>query len=251
MKILLLDIETAPNKAYVWGLWDQNIYLDQIEEPGYVLCWAAKWLGDKKIMFNSLHDSSSEDMINEVHTLVDEADVVIHYYGTRFDMPTLNQEFLFWGLNPPSPYKQIDLLKTVKAKFRLPSNKLDYVAQYFKLGAKLPHKGMRLWRGCMAMDPKAWKIMERYNKQDVVLLEKLYDILLPWISNHPNTGLYVDTDIPVCNHCGSTHLQKRGTYHTATMSYQRYQCQGCGSWLKERTSSLSKEKKASILTEAR
>ena len=28
-KILILDIETAPLKAYVWSRWKQNIYLEQ------------------------------------------------------------------------------------------------------------------------------------------------------------------------------------------------------------------------------
>ena len=30
MKILLLDIETTPMQVYAWGLWDQNISIDQI-----------------------------------------------------------------------------------------------------------------------------------------------------------------------------------------------------------------------------
>ena len=46
-KILSLDIETAPAKVYCWGLWDQNIGINQIVEDGYVLCWCAKWI-DKK-----------------------------------------------------------------------------------------------------------------------------------------------------------------------------------------------------------
>ena len=37
-RILLLDIETAPHRVFAWGLWGQDIYLDQIEEPGYTLC---------------------------------------------------------------------------------------------------------------------------------------------------------------------------------------------------------------------
>ncbi len=54
-KILLLDIETAPHRVFAWGLWGQDIHLDQIEEPGYTLCWAAKWLGPgRKMMFNSV-----------------------------------------------------------------------------------------------------------------------------------------------------------------------------------------------------
>ena len=47
MNILLLDIETSPVVAWVWGLRDQNVGLNMIKEDWYVLSWAAKWLGDK------------------------------------------------------------------------------------------------------------------------------------------------------------------------------------------------------------
>jgi len=53
-KILFLDIESAPSRVYTWGLFNQNIALNQIEEPGYTLCWAAKWFGKKKMLFSSV-----------------------------------------------------------------------------------------------------------------------------------------------------------------------------------------------------
>ncbi len=55
MKILLLDIETSPNLAYVWGLFKQNVAINQIKESGSVLCWAAKWYGSRDVMFDSAH----------------------------------------------------------------------------------------------------------------------------------------------------------------------------------------------------
>ena len=228
LKLLMLDIETAPNKAYVWGLWDQNIAINQIVEPGYTLCWAAKWYGQKKMMFEAVFSKGSENqadvmktdsiqkaaslrMLKRIHELISEADAVVHYNGTRFDMPTLNWEFLEYGLDPPAPYKQIDLYYTAKKQFRLPSYKMDYVAQHLNLGAKLPHKGMDLWKGCMAGDVASWKTMEKYNKQDVKLLEKIYVEFLPWIQNHPNQGLYLKSDRPVCTNCGSTHVTSKGS----------------------------------------
>jgi hypothetical protein len=246
-KTLLLDIETAPHRVYAWGLWDQNIALNQIEEPGYTLCWAAKWHGEKKITFRSLHMHSKKAMLGDVYHLIDEADAVIHYNGTRFDMPTLNQEFLAQGWAPPSPTINIDLLKTAKQRFRLPSNKLDYVAGYLGIGGKVEHKGMELWRKCMAGDDEAWKVMKAYNEHDVVLLDKVYDKLLPWIANHPNSALFNDGDDMVCPNCGSHNLQKRGFYYTKTMKYQRYQCNKCGAWSRSRLNNVPKEKRATVL----
>ena len=44
--MLTLDIETRPNLAHVWGLWQQNVGLSQIVERGHVMCWVAKWYGE-------------------------------------------------------------------------------------------------------------------------------------------------------------------------------------------------------------
>ena len=129
MKILLLDIEVAPNLAHCWGLFKQNIAISQLLESGYTLCWAAKWYGEKPIYFDSIHQSRPLKMIKAIHKLVAEADAVVHYNGTKFGMPILNKDFLLHGLPPPAPYAQIDLYKTVKSRFRFPSNKLDYIVK--------------------------------------------------------------------------------------------------------------------------
>jgi DNA polymerase elongation subunit (family B) len=228
MKILLLDIETSPNTAHVWGLWQQNVSINQLMESSYVLCYAAKWLGEDEVHFDSVHQSKPKAMLKGIHVLLDEADAVVHYNGTKFDIPTLNKEFLLHRYNPPSPYKQIDLLRVVRSNFRFPSNKLDYVSQRLGLGKKHAHEGHDLWVKCMNGDKDAWGRMESYNIQDVVLLESLYSTLLPWIKSHPNHNLY--TSDTVCPTCSGHRLQKRGTAVSITGTYQRYQCKDCGSW---------------------
>lgn len=232
MRILLLDIETAPHLAQVWGLWNQNVGLPQLVESGYTLCWAAKWLSEKEVMYRSRHTSSPKAMIRAVHKLLNEADAVIHYNGTKFDIPTLQKDFLLYGLPPPAPFKQIDLLKTARRQFRFPSNKLDYVSQALEVGKKAKHAGHELWVKCMLGDEAAWRVMERYNRQDVLLLEKVYHKLKPWIKGHPNRGLYNPDDSEVCPTCNSTSYQKRGLAHTTTCSYHRYQCLSCGHWFR-------------------
>jgi len=54
-RILVLDIETSPNLAWVWGMWDQNVGINQLVESQTVLCFAARWLGEKKVHFHSVH----------------------------------------------------------------------------------------------------------------------------------------------------------------------------------------------------
>lgn len=184
MKVLFLDIETAPNTAHVWGLFDQQISVNQIMESSYTLCWAAKWRGKgHPVMFESVQKQQPRHMLGKMHTLLEEADMVVHYHGTKFDMPTLNKEFLIYGFTPPASVKELDLLRIVKKHFKFPSNKLGYVTERLKLGKKVDHEGHDLWVKCMANDAKAWAQMERYNKGDVVLLEKLYEKILPWIKH--------------------------------------------------------------------
>jgi hypothetical protein len=228
MKILLLDIETAPNTAYVWRLFKENIPLQRLKETSYVLCWAAKWLDEPDVMFASTYKGGVMKMLTKIHALLDEADVVIHYNGKAFDIPILNKEFLIYGLPPPSPCKHVDLLQVAKDKFRFVSNKLDHVAQQLDLGQK-HDTSFELWIGCMNDDPTSWVIMEEYNKQDVILLERVYRKFRPWIRNHPNTNLFAETPT-LCPNCGSVHIQKRGFTYTTIGKYQRFWCKDCGNW---------------------
>jgi DNA polymerase elongation subunit (family B)/rRNA maturation protein Nop10 len=234
MKILLLDIETAPHVGYVWGLWQQNIGLNQLLESGYVLCWSAKWFGSEELFFDSVHRSKPKAMLKRIHALLDEADAVIHYNGTKFDIPTLNKEFLLNRMTPPASYRQIDLYQTAKTRFRFASNKLDYIAAQLGVGKKHKHEGFELWVKCMNGDEKAWETMEAYNKQDVGLLEGVYEIFKPWIRNHPNVALYNAFDEPSCPVCGGDNVVKRGYSYTAVGKYQRYRCSDCGHWSRDR-----------------
>jgi DNA polymerase elongation subunit (family B) len=230
MKILLLDIETSPNVAHVWGIWQQNVGLSQLLESSYTMCYSAKWLDDEQVYFDSVQKSEAKSMLEGIHGLLEQADAVVHYNGTKFDMPTLNKEFIIHKMNPPPPIKQIDLLRVVKSQFRFPSNKLDYVAQRLSLGKKKDHEGHILWVKCMNGDKKAWKTMEAYNIQDVILLEKLYKKLLPWIKQPINLNIMKDRNGFNCPTCGKNHLISKGFSYTTTGAYQRYQCKACGAF---------------------
>lgn len=251
MKRLLIDVEVAPNLATIWGIFNQNIGINQLLETSRVLCYTAQWYGEKQAYFGSEYDMGHEDMINSLHELLDEADAVIHYNGKRYDVPVINREFLKYGLIPPSPYKQIDLMQVVKKNFRFVSNKLDHVCDELGIGRKSSTGGHELWLKCMDGDPKAWKIMEEYNIQDVALLGALYEKLVPWISDHPNMALYVDSDRPVCPNCGSSHIIKRGVTHTQVQTYQRFHCEECGTWIRGRYTTLDKEERERILTQVK
>jgi hypothetical protein len=230
MKILFLDLETSPNLAHVWGLWDQNIAITQIERSTEVICWGARWLGSDKVMFRSVHHHGKEAMLDELHKVMDQADVLIGWNSAAFDSKHIKREFIENGYLPPSPWIELDLMRIVRSQFKFPSNKLDYVAQKLGVGAKVKHSGFQLWLDCMAGIPKAWKEMKEYQIQDVNLLLDLYDILLPWIKNHPHMGL--DAGQPnSCKNCASTEIRRWGYRYNATTKLQRYKCGNCGAYV--------------------
>ena len=253
-KILGFDIETAPNTAHVWGAFKQTIHPNQILKTGRVMCFAYRWFSEDPlrapITFISEQYDNHENMVREAHRLLDEADAVVHYNGARFDVPTLNREFLKLGMHPPSTYQQIDLLQTARRQFRFVSNRLDHLLRDLSIGEKVRHDGHEMWIQCMAGDEDAWARMEEYNLADVSQMESLYRRMLPWISNHPNLALFTEDDRPSCTNCGSRKLHSRGFTRTKTQQYRRFQCQDCGTWNRERFTAVPTEKRRTILTQA-
>lgn len=226
-RTLIIDIENFPNLAWVWGLWDQNVGLSQLEEASRVVCFAAKWHGDRKCMFWSEHHHGHDEMVAAAWQLMDEADAIVGYNSRGFDVKHLHREFVLANMPPPSPHKDIDLLTVARSRFKFVSNKLDHVASELGVGSKLKHQGFDLWRQCIDGDEKAWATFKRYNIQDVNLTERVYDRLLPWIKNHPHPGLYGGA-VDGCPNCGGTNLTATGETPTGTTNYELYRCDDCG-----------------------
>lgn len=230
-RILILDIETSPNLAHVWGLFKQTVSLSQLRESTRMIAFAAKWLGEPESEFWSVHHDGHRAMVERAHALLDEADVLVTYNGVGFDLKHLRREFLLEGMAPPAPWKDVDLLNVVKGQFRFVSNKLDHVATELGLGSKVSHSGHDLWVRCMAGDPEAWETMKVYNLQDVALTEAVYVRLLPWVKGHPHFALYTDEEGDVCGRCGSRDLEPvDDTAKTGVSGFPLFVCGGCGSY---------------------
>ena len=240
MKILLMDIETAPSKGYYFDLWKEGNILWE-ESEWYMLSFSYKWLDKKSTYVKALPDYSiyprnkTEDyyLTEDLWKLLDEADMVIGHNGDKFDIRKANARFIKHGFKAPTPYKTIDTLKIARKYFKFDSNRLDALGEYLGLGRKEKTGGIQLWKDCMEGKMKAWNMMKKYNKQDVILLENVYLELRPWMHNHPNVNI-VDDDEKLCPACGSDHLQKRGfeITNSGLTKYQRYQCQDCAKWSK-------------------
>lgn len=238
MKILAFDVETSPHTITSWGTYDTNAL--RVDNPSYMLCFAYRWMHEKKTHVVGLDDYTlynqdpTDDycLARELHKLYEEADVVVAH-NVKFDDKQAKAKMLLHGFDPPSPVKTVCTLQWARRHFKLYSNRLDALGELLGLGRKEQHEGLSLWFKCMSTpyQAKAWRDMKSYCKQDVDLLCSVYEKLRPW-GSHPNVnenmaGLK-------CPKCSSKHLQSRGSYRTITCSYQRYQCQSCGAWTKNR-----------------
>lgn len=253
-KVLLVDIETAPIIASVWGLWDQTVSLNMIKSDWHLLAWSAKWLDEpvNKIMYmdqrNAKDVEDDTKILKGIWQLLNEADIIITQNGKSFDEKKLNARFIMKGFKPPSSFKHIDTKQIASRKFAFTSNKLEYMTdklctKYKKL-AHHKFSGFSLWRECLKGNLKAWKEMEKYNKYDVLSLEELYKKLAPWDST-VNFNIYTDKSETVCN-CGNDTFKKDGFAFTSIGKYQRYNCKKCGKESRGRTNLLTKEKKESL-----
>jgi DNA polymerase elongation subunit (family B) len=230
MRVLFIDVETSPAIVYTFGFFKQYIRPDQVIEPPRMLCFAARFTDKKRTEFYSEFHNGHEEMVRQLHRVLDEADVVVHFNGKSFDEPWARTEILQAHLGVPAPYRSVDLYQQSK-RFYLPSHKLEYVStRLIPTDGKQQTGGFALWPACMAGDPKAWRTMRRYNLQDVDVMIPVYNEMLPWMTSLPNAGLYGPDAGDVCRVCAATALVRRGFAYTAQGKFQRYQCSRCGAW---------------------
>lgn len=229
-KIILYDLETFPNIGYSWGKYEQNML--GFTKEWELASFAYKELGSSKvhcIARPNFKDKTDKSLTKALHKVLGSADITIAHNGLSFDNKKSNAKFIEHGLTPLS-YHSIDTRNVARKYFKFNSNSLNDLGQLLKLGKKVSTGGFELWEGCMAGDAKAWAKMIKYNKQDVLLLEKVYEKLKPWITNHPNTtGRDANW---ACHNCGSKEYTKRGYGLTTKFRYERRQCTNCGSWKK-------------------
>ena len=233
----MLDIETAPKICYTWGVWDQNIYESQVIQDLFIISWAAKWENVDQVFgaVVSPEEAVVQDdkrIMELLYEVLDSADVVVGHNSNKFDIPIINTRFILNDISPPSPYRKVDTLQLAKRHFKFNWNKLDYLNRTLNGDKKASTGGMETWKRCLKGDQVALDKMFKYNKQDIVLQQKLYEKVRPFATGLPNMS--VDYDEPSCPRCGGTHLQRRGYTYTNASRFQRYMCMSCKGWSRGR-----------------
>lgn len=231
-RVLVFDIETSPIVAYVWGLKDQNIGLNQIVKDWEIIAWGAKWLDKKTIMYQDARKVSEKTLLIGIRDLLDQADIVITQNGRSFDSRRLNARFMYHKMTPPSPYKHIDTYLLAKGAADFTSNKLEYLTDKlctkYKKTSHPKFPGMELWKECLSGNVTAWNEMRAYNIQDVLSTEELYTIVRAW--GPKNMPRLFESHL-ICHTCGGD-VQRRGTELKGKTLVQRVRCKNptCGKW---------------------
>jgi len=236
LKVLFYDLETAPLLAHIWSPYDDYVTHDRLVKPGFLLTWSAQWRGEKRIISGCVTGDEARDqddsrIVAELAELIREADIIIAHNVDKFDLPVFNTRLLAHRQEPLGPVKTIDTLKLAKGAFRLPYNKLDYLAD-FLFGEHKIKTDFDLWKRCYAGDERALAQMLRYNRKDVVLLSRVFEELIPYVKNLPRLQHLAGTD--QCPTCGSCNLVVRGHHHTPTASYAKLRCSDCGRYSRRR-----------------
>jgi hypothetical protein len=230
-RILFIDIETAPIIMAAWQTYEANAVW--VERDTYILSFAAKW-SDGKVKTYALpdypryktHKHDDRHLVAELWKMLEAAHIVVAHNGISFDLKKIRARMAVHRMKPCSGFRVVDTLRESRKHFKFDSNKLDNLGRYLQEGRKIPNSGAHLWRGCCNGDAKSWRIMRRYNAQDVLLLERVYERLKPWMTTHPNVNLYTGRN--ACPSCQSTRFKGAGLHYLQTTKRQRFKCLDCG-----------------------
>lgn len=237
-KILIIDIETRPALSYHWKTFKENIGVDQIVEPGGILCVGYKWFGEREVDVLTEWELGTDVMLQMTLDLIQQADLVVGKNSVRFDIPWIRTELLKYNIGSMGPITHVDLEKQARNNFRFLSNKLDFIADYLGIGHKVKHEGFPLWRKVMEGNEAARKKMKRYCAGDIRITERLYKKMRSHMTDHPFMGSTPTQNCSVCGH----RTEGRGWTRTPSYMVQKVHClnKDCGAWRKGKRIHIAK-----------
>jgi DNA polymerase elongation subunit (family B)/rubredoxin len=200
-----------------------------------ILCFGYKIQGEKQVNCINAWDypgfkknpNNDKELCKAIHKIVKDADVIVTQNGIKFDVPFINTRFAKYDIPAiPKTIKHIDTRNVFRANYAAYDNKLDTIAKTFGCETKLDNGGWQLWMDMYENKEASKKLMSKYCKQDVNVLEQVFNKMLPLIKGLPNRNRSESDH--VCPNCGSKDLVNDGFKTLSTGRYQRYQCKSCG-----------------------
>lgn len=216
-KVVLFDIESTSLNA----------------DFGYCLAFGWKELGrGTKIVritadSQKVHRAPDDRMVVRAALgVLSSADLIVSWYGKRFDVPFLQARLLYYGMGIIPPVPHVDCWEVCRSKLKLSSNRLANASDFLGLAQKTVLSG-QTWVKAAFGDKPSLKYIVDHCKRDVDVLEQAYLRLRPLVSQHPNLNLITGTG--GCPVCGGS-VQSRGWTIASLRRSRRYQCIKCGHW---------------------
>ena len=232
-KRLFFDIETSPNLVFSWNVgYDIRLDHDNIIKERAIICICYKFEGSDKVYHLTWDKGDDKKMLQKFAEIINTADEVVGHNSDKFDIKWVRTRCIYHGINMTHDIKSIDTLKAARSKFRFNSNRLDYLGKYLGLGEKLETGGFSLWKDIVLKnDKKAIDKMVKYCKQDVLLLEKIFQKINPYIPHKTNCAVMFERDSTACPECLSEHtVVNRHRITASGTKYVTMQCKDCGKY---------------------
>lgn len=242
MKTLIFDIEQAPA---TYASWKTNPdYLPHYMQmtPPFIASWAAKWYGNKTIYSERVSMMAAREQndywpVYKLADLLREADVVIGHAVEKHDLNKIRGKVTKYDIEPlPPSIRSIDTLTIIKRDLGYDYNGMEALCKDWDIpvGKKI---GMANWHKVLKGDVAALKLLQEYNKADIISTEAIFEKIKPHVRRLPRL---VDGPGFQCPVCGSEDLQKRGFHRTQVSTFQRWQCKNCGRY--SRSKSLAEKR---------
>ena len=249
-RVAIVDIEMLPMLLLGWGLFEQNLGIDQIVSDACLLGWAGKFLNEPDIFSDILTSKEAikrdpKRIVSSCWNFLSKTNVLIGHNFLGFDNKLINTAFLLYDL-PPLKFTIIDTLLVAKQNFRFSSNKLKFINQKLEIRNKYENEGFPLWKSCHQGDAVALQTMLEYNIGDIFATEELFYKIRPYVRNF-NVALYNSIDKNICPVCGSSNLNTEGFYYTSAGKWQSVRCNDCKCISRKKENLLGKNKKKALL----
>lgn len=208
-KRLFFDIETSPNIVYSWRIgYNINLQPHDIIEERRIISIHYSWENEDKVHHLTWDKNQCDkQMLIDFIKVMNQADEIIAHNGDRFDEKWIRTRCIYHRIPAMPKYKTLDTLKKAKYGFNFNSNKLDYIAKFLGVGAKVQHDGFDMWRKVMDGDKEALKEMVTYGNGDVVVLKDVYYALQSYIKQNSHVGVFNGEMKFTCPICGSEDVE--------------------------------------------
>lgn len=232
-KRLFFDIETSPNIAFVWSAGHKlSVPYNHIIKERAIICICYKWENEDKV-YSLSWDKNQDDkkMLETFIKVANEANELVGHNGDKYDLPWIRTRCLVHNIEFFPNYTTIDTLKQSRSKFRFNSNRLDYIANFLQVGEKM-ETSFDLWKDIMVNNDKdALSKMIEYCKQDVIILEKIFQKMINFIPNKTHFGVLNGEEKHTCPECGSDNsiLSKKRISASGIIKVQ-LQCKDCNKY---------------------